>query len=111
MPRKARLEFKITSGQALSAAIQVNGERIQVIEMPTAWTAADLTFQGSNDNVTFFDLWDEDGELSITADASRRIQVNTDTLSQQTYLKVRRGTSAAPVNQGANRSLFLEVWS
>jgi hypothetical protein len=111
MPQKARLTFTITSGQSLSAAVALHGERVSLIEMPSSWTAAGLTFQGSNDNSTFCDIWDESGELQIAVAASRRIQVNTDTLSQQAYLKVRSGTAASPVAQGGTRTLYLEIWS
>ena len=110
MPLKGRIGFTIANGASLSASVQVNGERIQVVEMPSAWTAAGLSFQGSPDNSNFFDLWDETGEFTLAVDASRRIQINSDTLSQQAYLKVRSGTSAAPVNQGAERKLYLEIW-
>ncbi len=101
----------IANGQSLSDAIQPNGRQINVIQMPSAWTAAVLTFQVSTDGVTYFNLYDDRGnEVFVAADASRRLTINLDAINRQKYLKIRSGTSVAVVAQGAERKINVEVW-
>jgi hypothetical protein len=96
----------------LSQAILLGGKRICGVIMPAAWTAANLTFQGSVDGTTFFDMYDEAGaEISITAAASRYIGCDALALelSGVEYLKVRSGTTGTPVNQAAAREVLLAL--
>lgn len=110
--QSARIAVAITINQSLSAAVALHGGRVSVIEMSAGWDAANLTFQGSNDNSTWFDLFDDAGaEVVVQAGAGRRIDINTSSVSNQAYLKVRSGIAAIPVNQTAGRTLYLEIWS
>lgn len=80
------------------------------IVMPAAWTAADLTFQASNDNTTFTDLYSASGtEYTASAAADRWIAFDPADFAGVTHLKVRSGTSSVPVTQAANRVLTLIV--
>lgn len=80
------------------------------IVMPSGWTTANLTFQGSADNATYNDIYDENGsEVVIVAAASRFITIPPRFLIAPRYLKVRSGTTGTPVAQGAERSLALIV--
>lgn len=98
----------ISSGTALSDEIVCEGKRLAGIVMPAAWTAADLTFQGSVDGSRFVDIHDDSGtEETVTADADRYIPVNPALWEGVQRIKVRSGTSAAPVNQAADRSIQL----
>lgn len=100
----------ILSGASLSAAIDLAEQRLHRIAMPAAWTAAGLTFQVSADGVTFNDLYNEAGEYALTSSvvgASRSIVVDQAIFYGIRYLKVRSGTGAAAVNQGADRTLTL----
>lgn len=73
--------------------------------MPAAWTAAELTFQVSADGITYGDLYEADAtEVSVMAAASRYIRLEPSAWAVIRYLKVRSGTSAAPVNQAAQRT-------
>jgi hypothetical protein len=99
----------IPSGQSLSAAIDLAGHILSRIEFPDAWTTAALTFQVSNDGVTWRDLYDETGEVSFSsAGANHAIQLGGSygwwTIR---YLKIRSGTSAVPVAQTADRIINL----
>lgn len=93
----------IANGTALSAAFFMPG-KMTSIQMPAAWTAANITFQGSPDGVTYTDMYDYAGnEITVTAAASELITL--DRIQSQTYMKLRSGTSGTPVNQGADRTL------
>ena len=96
---------------ALSNAVDLRGGDLIRINMPAAWTAADLTFQVDDGDGTFRDLWMEWGwELWFNAAASISIELSIFAMFQGlTQLKVRSGTSGAPVNQTAEREILLAV--
>lgn len=78
------------------------------IVMPDAWTAASLTFQASNDGVTFTNLYTASGtEVTVTADVSRWIALDPSDFAGIAWLKVRSGTAGTAVNQGGDRVLTL----
>jgi len=94
--------------QDYSAAPQKTGMRLGGLIMPSAWTAANLTFQVSADGVSFVDLHDKyDNEVVVTVTANNGYLLDLADWITLPYLKIRSGTSAAPVNQVANRSLIL----
>ncbi|HXG66938.1 MAG TPA: hypothetical protein VNO70_17680 [Blastocatellia bacterium] len=109
----------IPSGQSLSDAVDLGPGVLSGILMPAAWTAAALTFQVSVDGVTFYNLTkDAASDVQIQAQAGRAYPVEAaaafaDTLYEGNpftgfrYVKVRSGTSGAPVNQGAERQITL----
>lgn len=97
----------IANGAALSQSIYLlrGGNLVPcAIEMPAAWTAANITFDGSSDGANFFSVENVDGtEFTVTAEASRIIILDPTKLAGLAYLKVRSGPVGAPVNQGAAR--------
>jgi hypothetical protein len=98
----------IQSGGSLSTAIDLGTAKLGRIAMPASWTAANVTFQSSPDNVVYNDLYDSNGnEYTITTAASRGIIVPHDDFLSVRYLKIRSGTSAIPVAQGADRVITL----
>ena len=98
----------ISNGTALSPAVDLTQYSLVGLVMPSGWTAANLTFQGSVDNSNFFDLYDSGAEINLgAAAASRYVLLNPAVFAGLRYLKVRSGTSAAPVNQGADRAITL----
>ena len=99
----------IANGASLSGALEMtNGNYMCGIIMPAAWTAADLTFEASHDDITYNDLYDQDGvEVSASADVDRYIILNPNKFWGIKYIKVRSGTSASAVNQAAERSIIL----
>jgi len=82
---------------------------LAAIITPAAWTSADLTFQASHDNTNFYNCYisSADTEVTIQADTSRFITVPAGTLSGASFVKVRSGTAASAVNQGAARNVVL----
>lgn len=104
----------IDNGESLSGEVDLTRHRIRAIHMPSAWTAANLTFQAAAyPSGTFNDVYDDAGnELQITAAASRAILLTSDADKQIANLgvvKIRSGTTGAPVNQDAARTLSLEI--
>ena len=109
VPRNtAQRNITIANAAALSGAVSIGGEALVGIQMPAAWTAADLTMQAAVDETTYNDVYQDDGtELTFQADASRWIAIDPKyTLGIQDF-KLRSGTTATPVNQGAARTLIL----
>ena len=93
---------------ALSAAIDLQANTPVGIMMPSAWTAANLTFQGSFDNSDFGNMYDAaGGELTVTADTDVYIAVDPVDFVGVQYLKIRSGTAGTGVAQAAARTLNL----
>lgn len=100
----------ITGGQALSAAVDLADQRLHRIAIPTGFTAAAITFSASATGATYHDLYDTSGEVTIPAGvvaAGRTIVVDPSAFFGVRFLKIRSGTSAAPVVQGADATLTL----
>lgn len=117
MTQRRAAEFitaNIAAGASLSNAIQLEGMVILGIQMPAAWTAAAMTFQGSADGTTFGDVYDDGGtEVSIaatTAAVAARFLVNASVLEKLAavrFLKIRSGTTGSPVNQVAAAAIIV----
>ena len=91
----------ILNGAALSSAVPLGEKTIVGLVMPAAWTAAAVTFQVAVDDTTWNELQDGAGNaVSFTVAASQFIQIDPAKWRGVTAVKVRSGTSGAPVNQG-----------
>jgi hypothetical protein len=111
---------RIPNGTALGTAyVQVGGTvatgaatsasaTLLAVQLPAAWTAAVLTLQASRDGAVWVDLYDRFGaEVTLQAAASRRVLVEPSLVAGVEFLRVRSGTAATPVNQGADRDVVL----
>jgi hypothetical protein len=99
----------IANGASLSAAAHIGAGTLIGIQLPTITSAA-LTFQGSHDGVTYVEVVDASA-AAVTYGASTGavyIKAPAD-LAGVPYIKVRSGTSGAPVAQGAARTITLIV--
>mgnify|MGYP001568095056 FL=1 len=99
-----------TDGQ--SAEVDLKGFELEAIQMPAAWTAAAITFLGSDVAAgTFNDVYDSGGtELNLTVAAARMIgltEAHRAVLKALRFIKIRSGTSGTPVVQAASRTLIL----
>lgn len=107
------MQKTIANGASLTSAIQLDRNTLLGIGFPAAWTTADLTFQASLDNVTFYDMRNASGgELTVPSAsvvAGDWIAFSPDDFRSALFLKIRSGTSATPVNQGADRVLALAI--
>lgn len=101
----------ISSGTALSAEIDLGSYQLAAIQMPTAWDAANISFQATTaSGGTYQDLYNDGGnEVVVVAAASRCIAVNAAAMSLAPlrYIKIRSGTTGTPVNQTATRTIIL----
>lgn len=97
----------IANGASLSGALPSQGRRLLAIEMPTAWTAAGIFIQGGmREAGPFYPISDQAGvEIAVTAAASKMLAISG--MVRLPWIKIGSGTSAAPVNQGAARSITL----
>lgn len=95
----------IANGASLSGPLNIASRNFFGIIMPSTWTSAVLTFQGSFDGTNYFDLYDENGtEVSFIVGASRYVIISTPSkFLGLKKLKVRSGTSGSAVNQAAER--------
>lgn len=103
------VSVSIANGASLSDAGNLGPFRLVGIVMPATWTAANLTFQVSDDaGTTYNNLYDDLGtEVTVTAAASRYIALDPAVFAGINYLKVRSGTSGSAVNQGGDRTITL----
>lgn len=107
------LDFTIASGASLSAGLNLNGMHGESIVMPAAWTAAGLSFSVSDTlGGTYLPLIDALGvEVTLTVAAAKSVVLPLGLLRAHNFLKLKSGTSAAPVNQAADRAVQLLVRS
>lgn len=100
----------IANGAALSGAVCLGEKALVALQMSASWTAADVTFQVSDDGgTTWAELLDDTGTaISITLPtAGNRLVLASGLFASVSFLKVRSGTSGSPVNQGGARTLTL----
>ena len=106
------IQAVIAAGASLSAAVELGGHSVERIIMPAAWTAADLTFQFSDDGGTTFQnaYWDWGAEMVVDAAVATTIELSPFVkLSNIDQLKVRSGTAGTPVLQVAEGIVRLSV--
>jgi hypothetical protein len=96
----------IANGASQSSEIALGENSLVAIIIPAGWTAADITALGSADGDTYYDLYDTDGnEVTVQADESRSIVLDPAEWTGLKFIKLRSGTTALAVNQGAARTL------
>jgi len=101
--KPAVLQVTIPNGQSLSDAAEIGEGVLVALQVPTLTNAA-LTFQISHDGVTYQNAFDTaQAEITIPASTGARFIQAPATLSGAPFIKVRSGTSGAPVAQGADR--------
>ncbi len=105
----------IEASASLSGAIATGGLRLFSLLIPSAWTAANITFQVSATGAAddYHNLRDASGnEVTATvAAAGDAVNVDYDQFAAWPYIKIRSGTSAAPVAQAAARAVGLALRS
>lgn len=103
----------LTGATGLSDVVDMDGYTMVALDMPATWIAANITLQScSTATGTFKDVYDDSGsEVVITAAGNRFISIDANMfkIAPLRYIKLRSGTSAAPVNQTATRVITLQV--
>jgi hypothetical protein len=97
----------IAQSAALSNAFYVGEKTIVAVQFPAAWTAADLTFQVSDDKgTTWTELRDDADVVMVSSPAAGgRYNLPAGHFVSSRWFKARSGTSGSPVNQAAARTL------
>ncbi len=97
-----QVSAQIAAGQSLSAQVDIGGWTLVGIVVPANWTTAGLSFQASADGGA---TWGELLDMTATAitvssiAGAARIAIDPTKLRGVRSLKVRSGTSGAPVAQ------------
>jgi hypothetical protein len=113
-PTECTLSITIPNGTSLSGTIDTVDSVLAGIITPAAWTAGDLSAQGSVDGVSFFRIGANSSTAQLQLIAAANFIVNQITVFSATgfhdildfaprYLRFRSGTDAVPVNQGVDR--------
>lgn len=99
----------IAAGQSLSSAVYLGASFLAGIFIPSNWTSANLTFQGSPDGgTTWGELYTYLGaEWTFVAAASQFLTVDPTQWKGVRSLIVRSGTAASAVNQTNTVNLTL----
>jgi hypothetical protein len=104
----AGIQITIPAGQSLSDAADLRTSTLVMILIPTTWADANVSFQVSDDNVTFYDLFQTLGlELQRAALAGTAIVINQADTQGAVYFKVRSGSRGVPIVQSADQVLTL----
>jgi hypothetical protein len=97
------LTVSIANGASLSNGVQIGAGALVGIILPT-FTSAALSFQSSEDGVTYREAFDAAGvAITVAATTGNCSLPAPAALKGAPWLKVRSGTSGAPVTQGADR--------
>lgn len=107
----------IANGAALSGDENLGPHALVGVIMPAAWTAADITIQalaleaGVPAVQTWAEVIDTAGNnVTLTGPAAGEyVAIASTALVGLGRVRIRSGTSGAPVNQGAQRDFFLVV--
>lgn len=94
----------IANGASLSDAINLGDDIPVGLQMPAAWTAAVVTFAASYNGSTYVSVRKNDGtEYTATVAVDQQVALDPAIMAACQFLKVRSGTAASAVNQGAAR--------
>jgi hypothetical protein len=87
------------------------GEVPVAIQMPSAWTTADMTFKTGVDTADVSVYTDAGVELTVASPAASRLIMlywpDYMVFAETRHLSIRSGTAASPVTQAAERVLKL----
>lgn len=107
------LTTTIASGSSVSDSVPLQRRPVVGIYVPIAWTEAVLTFQTSEDGVTFVDVVDETGArvtLTPGSGAGAFIRVgHPDAWTGMKNMRIRSGTASSPVTQASTVVLTVVV--
>jgi hypothetical protein len=92
----ATVLIDISADDDLSSAVDLGGDTLCGLVLPSNYTTAAITFHVSTDNSTFVPLYTADGQVSIAnteAVASRAISLNPADWYGWRYVKIATGTA------------------
>lgn len=100
-------DVTILNGASQSPELDITDRVILAVELPAAWTAADITLLAAQKSGgTFVPVKNQDGtDVKFTVAASQLNVISALLTQGLRFVKLRSGTAAVPVNQGADRVL------
>lgn len=105
----------IANGASISNEIDLGDKVFAGLIMPAEWTAAVITFLvAAESGGTFYSLYNDAGtEISLTVAAGTAVGIADVALALAPwrYIKLRSGTAASPVAQGADRAIAIVLKS
>lgn len=104
-------EPSITSGTAITDAIQLDGQTPAAIQTPAALTGTQFSFDCAVSTTgTFAPLYNTDGtEFLVDVGTSRHIWLDPRVFAGVRSIKIRSGTVGTPTNEAATRTIVLIV--
>jgi hypothetical protein len=94
----------ILAGQWLSTSVDLTAGNMVMLITPDDWTAANIGFQFSEDNINFRDLYDDSGHMILKPIGPQRaINVDPTFTAGALYVKFVSGSRLNPVLQAADR--------
>ena len=103
----------IASAAALSEAFNIKNFALGLLHMPATWTTADIGFYVSSSvGGTFLPLYNEDGGLLVVSGPeASKAYVLPARVSAALYIKLWSNLAGADENQGAERSIIVDLKS
>ena len=102
----------ILAGQSLSGPLDCRSGAPLLLFIPAQWTSARISYQLSQDGVTYYDLYDRSAkEIAVNVRAGTVVRLNPEwtEVALGCWLKIRSGSSDGPTIQTANRTFTLLV--
>jgi hypothetical protein len=99
-----------TTATGLSEAVNLRGKTVAGLQMPSTWTDALVSFQGSVDGSTYAPVFGSTGlELVLTTTGSRYVQLDPIVFAGLNFLKIKSGDGSTGVAQASTRVFGLSV--
>ena len=99
----------ILDTESTSGTIDTTNRQIVGLQMPAAWTAASLTFDGSHDGTTFVPIYHGSGAYTITAAMGAAedsgVSLAKEAFAPWPYVRIRSGVIGTYVAQGDDRTI------
>lgn len=96
----------IAAAGTVSASMELRGGSLTRVIVPSGWTTAVITLQGSQNGADFFNLFNEfGGELSLSAVAGGSLLVPLEYTLGLNHVRLRSGTLAVAVPQASPVSI------
>ena len=111
--RPTPVTVTIAAGASTSSTIPLGAgvRQLAGLQMPAAWTAAALAYEGSRDGTAWGPIFygaEEYNQLAAEgAAADARVTLDPLAFGDWPYVRVRSGPSTLRVNQGAERTLVV----
>jgi hypothetical protein len=103
-------QVTIPAGQSLSNAADLSAGSMVMLMTPVNWTAANISFQVSEDNVLWRDLFDANGNEIVKAmGPNRAISVDPSYTAGAMWVKLMSGPRQNPVPQEQDATFTLVI--